>query len=152
MATSYEVCYDVFLDNINDVEILYPVGDETELEHTERVHAVCLAMFKRAVGKYFFCQTSLEKNDTTETFTNTLRQVEIEIIGLMMLREYYRKQLNFLASLKQSFSDKDWKSSNPATQMTEYRQLMKDTKTEINELIKNNSYVDNSGDLQGWWA
>lgn len=151
MATPYSDCYDVFLSHINDAEILYPYDEETEELYQNRIHSVCLTMFKRAVVKFFFSQTSLKKDNNTETFENDLRDIEVEIIGMFMLREYYRKQLNFLASLKQSFSDKDWKAHDPSGQMNQYRQMLKETDTEINELIIKNSYTDEAGSLKGWW-
>lgn len=151
MSTPYSECYDVFLSQINDAEILYPYDGEAEELYQERIHTVCFSMFKRAIVKFFNSQTKLIRDDNTELFENDLRGVEIEIIGMYMLREYYRKQLNFLASLKQSFSDKDWKAHDPSSQMSQYRQMLKETVVEINELTNKNSYTDETGTLQGWW-
>lgn len=101
--------------------------------------------------KFSHTSTKLTRNDQTQTFDNDLRDVEIEIIGLLMLREYYRKQLNFLASLKHSFSDKDWKSHDKANQMNQYRQLLKEIQDEIKQLTVANSYQTDNGDAE-WWS
>lgn len=151
MATSYSECYDIFLNHINDVDILYPFQNETQQEYEDRVRSILLSTFRLAIVKFNFSQTNLSRDDKTEMFVEDLRQIEIEVIGLLMLREYYRKQLNFLASLKHSFSDKDWKSHDKANQMNQYRQMIKELQEEIKNLVVNNSYTSTEGKLEGWW-
>jgi hypothetical protein len=151
MATSYEKCYDVFLSSTNDAEILYPANGETEEEYQKRIDTLLLDTLKKAVVKFFNPTTKLTRNDTTQMFDNDLRDVEVEIIGLLMIKEYYRKQLNFLASLKDSFSDKDWKSHDKANQMNQYRLLLKEIQDEIKQLTVANSYQTDNGDAE-WWS
>lgn len=151
MATSYEDIYNVFLRSVNDVEILYPLEGETESEYDSRIEELLFQLFDSAIVKFPYSQTSLSRDNTTQAFNNDLRDIEVEIIGLLMLREYYRKQLNFLVSLKHSFSDKDWKSHDKSNQMNQYRQLLKEIESEIKELILNNTYRDDSGKAE-WWT
>lgn len=151
MATPYEKCYEVFMSNINDAEILYPLEGETELDYESRINTLLLDTFKKAIVKFFNSTTKLTRDDSTQTFTNDLRDVEIEIIGLLMLREYYRKQLNFLASLKHGFSDKDWKSHDKSGAMNQYRQMLQETQEEIKALTVANSYVTDDGSTE-WWS
>lgn len=151
MATSYERCYEVFMSNVNDAEILFPVEGETEQEYENRISTLLLDTFKRAIVKFFNSTTKLTRNDQTQMFDYDLREVEIEVIGLLMLREYYRKQLNFLASLKHGFSDKDWKSHDKSGAMNQYRQMLQETQEEIKALTVNNSYVTDDGGTE-WWT
>jgi hypothetical protein len=130
---------------------LYPSPNETEQEFEDRLHTLLFETFKSAVVRFFNSKTPLTREDSMETFFNDLRPIEIEIIGLYMLREYYRKQMDFLVSLKHSFSDKDFKSHDKSNQLNQYRQLLKETEEEINSLIIKNSYISNAGVRSGWW-
>lgn len=149
--TSYQDVYDVFLRHIDDVEILYPLEDETDEEHQERLSILCYEYLRGAISRFFYAETPLTRDDANNSFVNTLRDVEVEILGLYMLREYYRKKLNFLASLRHSFSDKDWKSHDKSNAMNQYRQMLKEAEKEIEELRTSNSMFDSNGNLTGWW-
>lgn len=154
MQTSYLEVYESFLGSVDDVELLYPIKNhkyqETESEFQERLHLTLIITFKKAIVRFKYPQTNLSRNDATEMFDYKLRPVEIEIISQLMLREYYRKKLNFLASLKHSFSDKDWKTHNQSSQMNQYRQLLKEAELEIREMENDNSYKDNDYSLKLW--
>lgn len=149
--TPYQEVYSVFLRNMDDVEILYPLPDETDEEHLERLELICYEYLKSAVARFFYSATPLTMDDTQFIFTNNLRPVEIEILGLLMLKEYYRKKLNFLASLRHSFSDKDWKSHDKSNAMNQYRQMIKELDREISSLKTSNNMFDDTGNLTGWW-
>jgi hypothetical protein len=149
MATPYELPYDVFLDNIDDPQILYPKEDETEIEYDERIQDTLLSMLKRAVIKFKHSATKLDRDDTNKIFLYDLREVEIEIIGMMMLKEYYKKRLNFLASVKRSFKDKDWQSHDISSHMGKFQNLISETNSEIKTLIADNSFTDDDGSY-GW--
>ena len=149
--TPYEDCYDVFLSSINDAEILYPLQGETEEEYQDRIDTLLFTLFKLAVTRFPNSKTNLKRDDDLKLFENDLRELEVEIIGLLMLKEYYRKQKNFLVSLKHSFSDKDWKSHDKSNAMNQYRQLLKEISEEIRQLIISNSYQTDNGDTE-WWS
>jgi hypothetical protein len=151
MATSYEEVYESFLSNIKDKKILYPLEGESEQQYQDRLATYLLSTFKKAVPKFIGAKTNLSRNDTIEMFINDLRPLEIEIIGLLMLKEYYRDQLNFLASLNLSFSDKDWKSHEKSNQMNQYRQMLKEITDEIRVLVVQNGAYDNNGTYLGWY-
>jgi hypothetical protein len=150
MATPYTECYDSFLSHIDDIELLYPYENEKDYEFEERLDDTLYMLFKSAIPKFRFSKTKLTRDDTMQTFINDLRPLEIEIIGLLMLKEYYRKKLNFLVQLKHSFSDKDWKSNDKSNQMNQYRHLLLEVDDEIQELTINNSYTTDDGSLDIW--
>lgn len=150
MGTPYSDCYDSFLSHTDDVELLYPYDNETDAEFTDRLNNTFNMLFKSAIVKFRFAKTSLSRNDLLEEFSRDLRPIEIEIIGLLMLKEYYRKKLNFLVQLKHSFSDKDWKSQDKSNQMNQYRHIMSEVDEEIKQLIVGNSYTTSDGALDLW--
>jgi hypothetical protein len=148
--TSYEDVYDAFLSKIDDVELFFPFQNETEDEYEARLNSVLIGLLNVAVSKFFFSKTKLDKNNLVETFAYNLRTVEIEILSLLMLKEYYRKKLNFLVQLRHSFSDKDWKMNDKSNQMNQYRQLIKDADSEIKLLINSNSFIADDGSIEDW--
>lgn len=150
MSTSYDECYEVFLSNINDADILYPLEEESQVEYKIRLQNILLQTFKNAIIHYTSTHTSFERDDTTQQFVNSLKDIEIAIIGLLMVIEYYNKQLNYLVGLKGSFSDKDWTSHDKSAQMSQYRQLINEKKKEIKALMLANSFYDN-GTVQLWY-
>lgn len=150
MGTPYQDCYDSFLGETDDVKLLFPLSNETEEEFQVRLLGTLEEFFKRAIPKFFGSQTKLTRDDSVSEFENILRPIEIQIIGLLMLKEYYRKQLNFLASLKGSFSDKDFKAHDKSNQMNQYRQLVKEISSDIKDLAIQNSYYGENGGLDVW--
>jgi hypothetical protein len=149
MATPYELPYDVFLDNVDDPQILYPKEGETDIEYEERIQDTLLSMLQRSVRKFKHSATKLDRDDTNKIFINDLREVEIEIIGTMMLQEYYKKRRNFLVSIKRSFKDKDWQSHDISSHLARFQDLIKETNSEIKTLIVDNSFTDDDGNY-GW--
>lgn len=150
MGTPYTECYDAFLSHVDDVELLYPYNEETDEEHSKRLDNTLNMLFKNSVVKFRFAKTKLSRNDMLEEFLYELRPLEVEIIGLLMLKEYYRKKLNFLVQVKHSLSDKDWKMHDKSSQMSQYRQLVTDIDNEIRQLIVDNSYSTSDGALDLW--
>lgn len=150
MTTPYMAVYDMFLLSINDVELLYPFKDETEENYQKRLGNVLKGYLKKAIVRFRSFETNLEYDDSKDEFKNGLRDIEIEILALLMLKEYYRKKLNFLASLKHSFSDKDWKSHDKSNQMNQYRQLLKETDNEIRLLTIKRSFEGDNGERMRW--
>jgi hypothetical protein len=82
MATSYEEVYDVFLSKVDDVEVLYPYVNETDIEYNNRINTLLLSTFKQSVVKFFHSKTNLSRNDSILSFNNDLRPIEIEVLGL----------------------------------------------------------------------
>lgn len=150
MSTPISKCYDAFLSHMDDNDLFYPFSDETEDEFEERLEDTCNQYFRQAIVKFFFSKTSLEIDEVRATFVNDLRPIEIEIIGLLMVKEYYRKKLNFLSRIGYSYSDKDWKNHDKSSQMNQYRQMLKEIDEEINALILRNSYTTNTGSFTSW--
>lgn len=166
MGTPYTRCYEAFMGHLDDYELLYPFDDETPEEFDTRLNYTFMQYFNSAIVKLTNAITSLERDDNkqvTETdmegnsnvtygeFLNNLRPIEIEIIGLLMLKEYYRKKLNFLSSLRHSFSDRDWKSHDKSNQMNQYRQMLKEIDNEIDMLSIKNSFIDDKGNAKKDW-
>lgn len=149
--TPYSKVFDAFLSRIDDVELLYPYDNESEVEFQDRVTTLLKTFLNIAVSKFISSETSLERDDSQEYFYNDLRDLEVEILSLLMMKEYYRKKMNFLVQLKHSFSDKDWKSHDKSNQLNQYRQLVKEIDAEVRSLINQNALVDNAGNPTGWF-
>lgn len=150
MATSYEECYEMFLGKIDDNDILFPACDETNEEHLVRLTQICYSYFCSAIAKAIKFPTPLKRDNVTKMFENELQPIEIECISLLMLKEYYRKKLNYTAKLTNSASDRDWKPHSPANQMNQYRQMIREIEKEVNTCMNQFSYYKDGEFDNGW--
>lgn len=78
-------------------------------------------------------------------FQSELNDIEIVILGSLMLIEYYSPKINNLSLLKQSMSNKDFVLTSQANHLTGLMQLRSDKKAEINKMIIDYTYMN--GDI-----
>jgi hypothetical protein len=139
MPTPYENIYARFIRKITDY------GHENLLE--EDLAEILLGYLQSAVPKFVQSKTDLSRNDSTEKFSNTLSELEEEIISQMMVNEWLQPKVKTTDLLEEKLSPKDFSSFSPANQVKELRELYLDSQKEVDSLIVTYTYNSDLSNL-----
>lgn len=139
MSTPYSKIYERFFPKIDDY--IHESLTESELTSIAKVY------LKSAVPNFYQCRTDLTRDDSNETFLNTLSEIEEEIISNMMVIEWIKPRINYADLLEKKLSSKDFEEYSSANHIKELRLLKKDIEKEIDEKIAPYGYNKNLGGL-----
>jgi hypothetical protein len=98
-----------------------------------------------AIDNFEYPKISLTKSDTTALFTNTLTNSEIQIIALLMVVEWVKRQINNINLIKQNISTKDFKMTSQAEHLKNLLLLKTEIESEVE--IKKTKYSYKSGNV-----
>lgn len=135
MATPYSVIYERFLNKIQDFKLAeLPAYDLTELCHDWLVSAI---------SKFRKCKSDLsDRDDELAQFNVDLEDSEIEILSLMMAREWLRPQLNSVLLTSQFYGDKESSFYSQANHIAELRAMDESLKLEAQKLSRDWTYAN----------
>lgn len=131
ISTPLTDIYKLFLSKINSYS-LNSLDDE-DLEEILEMY------LKSAIPKFKFCVQSLNYsyNETSDKyeFECTLTNEEKLILSLFMVQEWYNPILNKESLLKEKFGNKDYQLFSSANLIKELKDIKKEIKKEIDELV-----------------
>ena len=142
MATPYETIYDRTLAKIQDFEL----AAMPELDLEDMLHGWLLS----AISKFRQCKSDLsDRDEKLKVFNNDLDDMEIEILAIMMVREWLAPRLTSVLTVSQFFSDSDQKFYSQAAHLSELQALDNRLKIEAQKLSRDYSYTH---DLRGYFS
>ena len=134
--TSYETLYNVALSKISDPQLA--ILPEEDLEN------MLYGWMKSAIAKHRKCTSDLSNRDETKKQFNTnLTDLEIEILGILMAREWVSSQLLSVTNTLQVFSGKETKYFSQAQHLAELQALDEKLRIEAQHLSRDYTYTDN---------
>lgn len=97
-----------------------------------------------AIAKHRKCTSDLsDRDDTLNQFNVTLTDLEIEILGILMAREWVSSQLLSVTNTLQVFSGKETNYYSQAAHLKELQALDDKLRLEAQQLSRDYTYVDN---------
>jgi hypothetical protein len=140
MSTTYSLIYDKFLNKVSDYGL-------SALESTV-AETVFLKLMKTAIAKFTQCGNDLsDRNDTEETFTDDLTELEQEILATRMVLEWINQKLYTSELMEQSLGTKDFQIFSPANLMKEIRETKNDIQSDVDNLIISYGYNKDLSEL-----
>lgn len=131
--TSYETIYNRCLSRITDPTLV--MLPEEDLE--DMLHGWMLS----AIAKHRQCTNDLsDRDDEIKQFNVTLTDLEIEILGILMVREWISSQLHSVTLTLQVFSGKETKYYSQSQHIAELRELDERLKIEAQKLSRDYTY------------
>ena len=123
------------LNKIQDFKLAeLPAYDLTELCHDWLVSAI---------SKFRKCKSDLsDRDDELAQFNVDLEDSEIEILSLMMAREWLRPQLNSVLLTSQFYGDKESSFYSQANHIAELRAMDESLKLEAQKLSRDWTYAN----------
>lgn len=140
MGTSYDKIYDAFLSRITDTE-------RAELED-QVLEADMLKLLNSALPFFRVSRISLEKDDEEKAFKEELGNDEIQIIGALMKREWYKRFIADTNVTMQKFADTDFEFKSQANHLKALVEGQTQTlDKEVKKMISLYNRIDSKGKI-----
>lgn len=134
--TLYSTLYERCLDKIEDPQLAM-LSDE-DLRHV--LHGYLVS----AIAKHRKCEHDLsDRDDELMQFNSDLSDLEIEIIVILMVREWISVQLHSVTNTLQVFSGKETKWFSQSAHIAELREMDDRLRLEAQQLSRDYTYVNN---------
>ena len=131
MSTSYGLIFPKFMHEINDFDLTSLTEVQMKVENK--------LTLSKAVTLFKKCKQVLTRDDTTETFTNTLTEEEMWILADYMRKVWLDEKINNGELLKLRLTDKDFKTFSPADQLGTMNKIKtvydKELKIKVNDYL-----------------
>ena len=135
--TSYESIYNVALSKITDPQLA--MLPEEDLE------AMLYGWMKSAIAKHRKCKSDLsDRDDELKQFNSDLSDLEVEILGILIAREWASSQLLSVTNTLQVFSGKETNYYSQAAHLKELQTLDEKLRLEAQQLSRDYTYANNS--------
>lgn len=136
MATPYETIYNCALSKIEDPTLA--MLPEEDLENM--LHGYLMS----AIAKHRKCDHDLsDRDEELKQFNSDLSDLEIEILAILMLREWISQRLHSVTTVMQTFSGKETSFYSQAAHIKELREMDDRLRLEAQQLSRDYSYTDN---------
>lgn len=136
MATPYETIYTRCLAKLEDPTLA--MLPEEDLE--DMLHGWMLS----AIAKHRKCEHDLsDRDEELKQFNSDLSDLELEIISLLMCREWVSQQLNSVTLTLQVFSGKETNYFSQAAHLKELIALDDKWRLEAQQLSRDYTYTNN---------
>ena len=134
--TSYEVLYNRCLSKLEDPTLMQLPEEDLE----EMLHGYLLS----AIAKHRKCEHDLsDRDEELKQFNSDLSDIEVEIISILMLREWIGQRLHSVTNVMQVFSGKETKWFSQAAHVAELRELDDRLRLEAQKLSRDYTYTNN---------
>lgn len=135
--TSFEQVYNLVLSKLDDPTLLELPEEDLE----EMLHGFLLS----AIAKHRKCEHDLsDRDEELKCFNFELSDLEIEILSILMLREWISQRLYSITNVLQVFSGKEAKYYSQSQHIAELRELDERLRIEAQKLSRDYTYTDNS--------
>ena len=136
MATPYETIYNCALSKIEDPTLA--MLPEEDLENM--LHGYLMS----AIAKHRKCEHDLsDRDEELKQFNFDLSDLEMEILSILMVREWISQRLNSVTNVMQVFGGKEEKWFSQASHIKELREMDDRLRLEAQQLSRDYSYTDN---------
>jgi hypothetical protein len=134
--TSYENVYNTALSKITDPQLA--MLPEEDLED------MLYGWMRSAIAKHRKCKSDLsDRDDELKQFNIDLTDLEIEILGILMAREWVSSQLLSVTNTLQVFSGKETNYYSQSAHLKELQALDEKLRLEAQQLSRDYTYANN---------
>ena len=134
--TQYSTLYEKCLSKIEDPTLA--MLPEEDLENM--LHGYLMS----AIAKHRKCEHDLsDRDEELKQFNFDLSDLEMEILSILMIREWISQRLNSVTNVMQVFGGKEEKWFSQASHIKELREMDDHLRLEAQQLSRDYSYIDN---------
>ena len=134
--TQYSTLYEKCLSKIEDPTLA--MLPEEDLENM--LHGYLMS----AIAKHRKCEHDLsDRDEELKQFNSDLSDLEMEILSILMVREWISQRLNSVTNVMQVFGGKEEKWFSQASHIKELREMDDRLRLEAQQLSRDYSYIDN---------
>lgn len=141
MATAYEPIYNRALAKIQDFEL----SNLSDRDIEEMLHGWLMS----AIAKFRQCKNDLkDRDEELRQFNVDLEDEEIEILAIMIVREWLSPQVHSTLLTRQIFSGKEQNYYSQAAHVKELMDMDNSLRIEAQKLMRDYTY---NNDLRGYF-
>lgn len=141
MATAYEPIYNRALAKIQDFEL----ANLSDRDIEEMLHGWLMS----AIAKFRQCKNDLkDRDEELRQFNVDLEDEEIEILAIMIVREWLSPQVHSTLLTRQIFSGKEQNYYSQAAHVKELMDMDNSLRIETQKLMRDYTY---NNDLRGYF-
>jgi hypothetical protein len=141
MATAYEPIYNRALAKIQDFEL----ANLSDRDIEEMLHGWLMS----AIAKFRQCKNDLkDRDEELRQFNVDLEDEEIEILAIMIVREWLSPQVHSTLLTRQIFSGKEQNYYSQAAHVKELMDMDNSLRIEAQKLMRDYTYAN---DLRGYF-
>ena len=134
--TQYSTLYEKCLSKIEDPTLV--MLPEEDLENM--LHGYLMS----AIAKHRKCEHDLsDRDEELKQFNFDLSDLEMEILSILMVREWISQRLNSVTNVMQVFGGKEEKWFSQSSHIKELREMDDRLRLEAQQLSRDYSYIDN---------
>ena len=134
--TQYSTLYEKCLSKIEDPTLA--MLPEEDLENM--LHGYLIS----AIAKHRKCEHDLsDRDEELKQFNFDLSDLEMEILSILMVREWISQRLNSVTNVMQVFGGKEEKWFSQSSHIKELREMDDRLRLEAQQLSRDYSYIDN---------
>lgn len=134
--TQYSTLYEKCLSKLEDPQLA--MLPEEDLE--EMLHGYLMS----AIAKHRKCEHDLsDRDEELKQFNSDLSDLEIEILAILMLREWISQRLHSVTTVMQTFSGKETSFYSQAAHIKELREMDDRLRLEAQQLSRDYTYTSN---------
>ena len=134
--TQYSTLYEKCLSKIEDPQLA--MLPEEDLE--DMLHGYLMS----AIAKHRKCEHDLsDRDEELKQFNFDLSDLEIEILSILMIREWISQRLHSVTTVMQTFSGKETNFYSQAAHIKELREMDDRLRIEAQQLSRDYSYIGN---------
>ena len=135
--TSYETVYNAALSKITDPQLA--MLPEEDLE------SMLYGWMKSAIAKHRKCTSDLsDRDEELKQFNIDLTDLEVEILGILIAREWVSSQLLSVTNTLQVFSGKETNYYSQSAHLKELQALDEKLRLEAQQLSRDYTYANNN--------
>jgi hypothetical protein len=148
MGTPYTVIYDAYFARVKDD--FYQSIDIIELEME------LIKVMEAALPRFLYPKVDLDARDnTTQSFDETLTNAEIQIIASLMNQVWVEKQISDIEVTRQVYKDHDFNLTSQASHLRSLLALQQTLESQVRKMMHNYTKVKdrqpNFTGLAGSW-
>ena len=134
--TSYETIYNRALNKLEDPQLAQLPEEDLE----EMLHGYLLS----AIAKHRKCEHDLsDRDEELKKFNSDLSDLEIEILSILMLREWISQRLHSVTTVLQTFSGKETSFYSQVAHIKELREMDDRLRLAAQQLTRAYTYESN---------
>lgn len=135
MATPYSTIYERCLQKLTD----YDFAKMSEYDLTDTLHSYMLS----AIAKFRKCKNDFkDRDDELAQFNVDLEDEEIEILAIMIAREWLQPQLTSALVTQQIYSSKEVNAFSQSSHLAQLQALDTKLKLEAQKLSRDYTYAN----------
>jgi len=145
MGTPITTVYSSFLRKLSDYK--FAISEENDREYIEKTF---YGYYETARAEFYHCSKDLQTNaDGVESFLSAdkisinanLNNLEVEILSMLMLIEYFKPVIIRNETLEQALGDSDFNIYSQANHINQLKDLYRELRREVNSKIIRYTFV-----------